>query len=221
MDSLCERHASFLIPEAACRVSCIVTSPPKPNAVIVLAHGAGAGIQHPFMKQIAEELYAQRMVTIRYNFPFMENKKRRPDGPVVAMAAVRSAIDFAITQFPEKPLFASGKSFGGRMSSQFIAHYGGGNIKGVVFLGFPLHPAGKPGTDRAAHLQQVNLPMLFLHGTKDTLAEIGLMEQVCNDLQRATLIQFQGADHSFNAPKQDLIPNLAASIASWTHTILT
>lgn len=219
MVSFSERQDYLPVSEPVGRVSCVLTEPHNPVAVLVLAHGAGAGMRHPFMQRMAEELAIFKIATLRYNFPFVENKKKRPDVPAVAMATVKAAIDFASLRLPELALFAGGKSFGGRMTSQFIAQQTLAGVKGIVFLGFPLHRPGQPGVDRAAHLMQVQIPMLFLQGTKDALAEIGLMEQVCHNLSRATLTQLEGADHSFKVPKQDLLPVLASTTAKWISTI--
>ncbi|QOI98918.1 MAG: dienelactone hydrolase family protein [Flammeovirgaceae bacterium] len=180
-----------------------------------MAHGAGAGMRHPFMQRVAEELAGHRIATIRYNFPFTENNKKRPDSPAVAMATVKAAINFASVQYPGIPLFAGGKSFGGRMTSQFIAQHGAANVKGIVFFGFPLHPAGKPGVERANHLQQLAVPMLFLQGTRDPLADVNLITKVCSDLKTATLITFEQADHSFKVSKHDLLPVLARHTVKW------
>lgn len=215
-----EKLDTFTVSDSVGAVSCLLTLPPDPLAVFVLAHGAGAGWRHPFMQRIAEELSILKIATIRYNFPFIENNKKRPDLPAVAMATVKAAIDFATLQLPELAMFAGGKSFGGRMTSQFVAQHAPERVKGIAFLGFPLHPPGRPGTDRAAHLRHVQVPMLFMQGTRDALAEIGLMEQVCNNLGRATLARFEGADHSFKVPKHDLLPVLASTTAKWISSVL-
>ncbi|MCK6618324.1 MAG: alpha/beta hydrolase [Cyclobacteriaceae bacterium] len=195
--------------------------PKRPLALIVMAHGAGAGMRHPFMQRISEELARNQVATLRYNFPFIENGKKRPDVPAVAMATVKSAIDFASEQYPDIPQFAGGKSFGGRMTSQCLAKEVYESIKGIMFLGFPLHLAGKPSTERANHLQQVAVPMLFLQGTRDPLSEIHLIEQVCTGLQTATLIKFEQADHSFRVSKRDLLPALAQHIVQWIKIVLS
>lgn len=220
MVSFSERQDYLLVSESIGRVSCVLTVPRNPVATLVLAHGAGAGMRHPFMQRIAEELAILKIAIIRYNFPFIENKKKRPDAPAVTMTTVKAAIDFAALQLPELAMVAGGKSFGGRMTSQFVAQHAPERVKGIAFFGFPLHPPGKPGVDRAAHLQHVQIPTLFLQGTKDALAEIELMEQVCNNLSMATLIKFKGADHSFKVPKHDLLPVLASTTAKWISTIL-
>jgi uncharacterized protein len=146
----------------------------------------------------------------------MEQKKKRPDFPAVAHKVVEAAIHKAHELFPKLPLLAGGKSFGGRMTSQFLSSIQASYVKGIVFVGFPLHPAGKPSADRAAHLKNVKIPMLFLQGTKDTLAEWHLIANVCAELPLSKLIRLEGADHSFKAvKKQNLIPVLASEISQW------
>ncbi|MBG9375067.1 dienelactone hydrolase family protein [Panacibacter sp. DH6] len=185
--------------------------------MIVLAHGAGADMHHSFMETLAAALAEKKIGTLRFNFPFMENKKGRPDKPEVAHATIAAAIGKACTLFPALPLFIAGKSFGGRMGSQYLALHKAPNVKGIIFYGFPLHPAGKPSTERATHLKDVQQPMLFLQGTKDTLATLHLIEEVCNDLKNATLIKLEGADHSFKAGKQDTMTMLVKETAEWLY----
>jgi len=185
----------------------------------VFAHGAGAGMSHPFMVNLSKALAKLRIGTLRYNFPYLEKGKKRPDPPAIAERTVSKAIEIAAELFPNIPLLAGGKSFGGRMTSQLLSKMESPPVKGIVFAGFPLHAAGKPGTDRAAHLADISVPMLFLQGTRDALAQIGLIGKVTADLPSATLHEFEGADHSFKAGKQDLIPTLAQSIRDWTTLI--
>jgi predicted alpha/beta-hydrolase family hydrolase len=210
-----EKLDTFTVSDSVGAVSCLLTLPPDPLAVFVLAHGAGAGMRHSFMQRIADELAGNRVAVIRYNFPFAEHKKKRPDPPAIAMDTAKAAIEYADNKFSNLALFAGGKSFGGRMTSQFISHNATVKVNGLVFLGFPLHPHGKPGTDRAAHLSRVNIPMLFLQGTNDALAKIELIKQVCSGLPGAVLKIYPGADHSFKSPAQDIMPLLAGSIAAW------
>jgi len=186
-----------------------------------LAHGAGAGagMEHTFMVTLAHALALQGIATLRFNFPFTENKKRRADVPAVAHKTIEAAIKHALENHPDLPLFVSGKSFGGRMSSQYIALHPSDKVKGLIFYGFPLHPAGKPSIDRAEHLKAVQQPMLFLQGTRDTLAEWHLIENVCSTLPKATLIKIEGADHSFKAGKQDIISILANYTNTWIDDI--
>ena len=180
-------------------VSGLLQMPARARAGLVLAHGAGAGMTHPFMTAAAQELAARGIATLRYQFPFMEQGSKRPDPPRVAHAAVRAAVDEASRHFADIPLFAGGKSFGGRMTSQAQAHSPLKNVLGLVFLGFPLHAANQPSADRARHLSDVNIPMLFLQGSRDALAQPGLLSGVIDDLgDRATLRMFTDADHSFH-----------------------
>lgn len=201
-------------------LSAEVITPEMPKAVYVFAHGAGAGMQHPFMKSLSEELATRGIASLRYNFLYMEQKKKRPDFPAVAHQAVAAAIDKARQLFPDIPLVAGGKSFGGRMTSQYLSGHPESEIAGIVFVGFPLHPAGKPGIDRATHLEKIKVPMLFLQGTRDTLAEWTLIESVTQKLATASLLKFEGADHSFKVPKQNLLPKLAEEISLWVDSIL-
>jgi uncharacterized protein len=189
--------------------------PDKPIAILVLAHGAGAGMNHAFMRSLAQELANLSIATLRYNFLYMELKKKRPDFPAVAHQAVDAAIQKAHTLSPAVPIFAGGKSFGGRMTSQFLSKHPIDFVKGIVFVGFPLHPAGKPSVERADHLKNIKAPMLFLQGTRDSLAEWNLITAVTESLTPATLIKLEGADHSFKSGKQNLIPVLAQSIKEW------
>jgi len=172
-------------------------------------------MDHSFMVSLATLLAEQGIATLRFNFPFKEQKKGRPDTPAVAHATIAAALDHAHKKFPALPLFASGKSFGGRMTSQYLAANPRSEVKGIVFDGFPLHPAGKPGIDRAEHLQQIKMPMLFLQGTKDQLATWELIESVCSTLKTATLVKIDGADHAFKAGKKEIIPLLATETQRW------
>jgi hypothetical protein len=180
-------------------VSGLLTSPASPVVAYVFGHGAGAGMAHHFMADAAAGLAAQGVATLRYNFPYMEKGSRRPDLPKVAQAAVRAAVAEAARRLPGVPLFAGGKSFGGRMSSQAQAAQALPGVKGLVFFGFPLHPAGEPSIERAKHLAMVELPMLFLQGTRDELADLDLIRSVTGRLgEKATLKTFEDADHSFH-----------------------
>jgi predicted alpha/beta-hydrolase family hydrolase len=193
---------SLSIPiEDAAPVSGLWLAPASPTACLVLAHGAGAGMTHRAMAATAEGLAARGVATLRYQFPYMERGGKRVDPPPVAHAAVRAAVAEANRRRGPAPLFAGGRSFGARMTSQAQAAGPLADVRGLVFFAFPLHPAGKPGTERAAHLARVAIPMLFLQGTKDTLAELPLLEGVVADLgRRATLSLFPKADHSFHVP---------------------
>jgi hypothetical protein len=182
-------------------VSGILLVPVRPVACYVLAHGAGAGMAHPFMAAVAEGLHARHMATLRYQFPYMERGSKRPDRPALAHATVRAAVASAAVVTPALPLIAGGKSFGARMTSQAQAQMPLPNVDGLAFLGFPLHPAGKPSDDRAAHLSQVRIPMLFLQGTRDALAEGRVLAKVLEGLSPAPVSYLiEQADHSFHVP---------------------
>ena len=197
------------------KVSAEYIIPPNPIAIITLAHGAGAGMNHSFMIAVANMLAESNVASLRFNFPFTENKKFRPDSPAVAHQTIEEAIANAHKSYPDLPLFAAGKSFGGRMSSQYISTNPSAEVKGLIFYGFPLHPAGKPSIERADHLKNIKMPMLFLQGTKDTLATLNLIESVCDALPKATLIKFQNADHSFKAGKENNIEALCNETVNW------
>lgn len=208
--------------DASRRVSALLGAPADARACYVLAHGAGAGMRHPFMAQIAEALAARGIATLRYQFPYMEQGSRRPDVPAVAHAAVRAAVAEAARAMPGVALVAGGKSFGGRMTSQAQAATPLSGVRGLVFLGFPLHPAGKPSDERAAHLADVRVPMLFLQGTRDDLAELSLLRPVVERLgSNARLVLFDDADHSFHVPARsgrkdaDVLAALADAISAW------
>jgi predicted alpha/beta-hydrolase family hydrolase len=192
-----------------------LTAPKKMRAIMTFAHGAGAPMGHPFMTAMSKELEQLGIGTFRFNFPFMENKKGRPDTPAVAHATIEAAANHVHKEFPKVDLYLSGKSFGGRMSSQFAAKGEIDFIKGLVFFGFPLHAPGNPSTDRADHLKEIKVPMLFLQGTRDALADLQLMTQVTKGLKTATLVKFEGADHSFKSGKKNLLPELASSVNDW------
>src|SRR5437773_7056522 len=176
------------------RVSGLLQAPSDARACYVLAHGAGAGMAHPFLAAIANGLAERGVATLRYQFPYMEQGSRRPDAPKPAHATVRAAVLEASRLVPELALFAGGKSFGGRMTSQAQAASPLRGVRGLVFLGFPLHPAGRPSDERAKHLFDVQIPMLFLQGTRDQLADLQLMQALAGNLgARATLILLQDA----------------------------
>ena len=204
------------------RVSGLLIRPAEAQACYVLAHGAGAGMTHPFMQAMAAKLAERSVATLRYQFPYMERGSRRPDPPKIAQAAVRAAVAEAARLLPELPLFAGGKSFGGRMTSQAQAASPLPQVRGIVFLGFPLHPAGKPAEERAQHLVEVKVPMLFLQGTRDELASLDLLRPVIARLgDKARLAPFDEADHSFHVPARsgrkdaEVLAELADTIAAW------
>lgn len=201
----------------------LLVLPPNATAMLVLAHGAGAGMRHPFLEAIAQALAARGIGTFRYEFAYMEKKSRRPDPPAVAMARVREAVLEAAREAPGVPLIAGGKSFGGRMTSTAQSAEPLDGVRGLVFLGFPLHPPGKRGAERAEHLAKVGVPMLFLQGTRDDFADLALLRPVVGRLgDRATLHLVDGADHSFRLPKSsgrtasEVLEELAQAIENWT-----
>lgn len=210
----------FEVPGAG-RVSALVVHPPGATIGYVLAHGAGAGMRHPFLEALAARLASRRIATFRYQFPYMEAKRRRPDSPPVAVATVRAAVAAARARLPGLPLIAGGKSFGGRMTSTAAAEEPLAGVRGLAFLGFPLHPPGKPGIARAEHLDRVTVPMLFLQGTRDEFAEVSLLKQVIVRLaRRAAYHPVDGGDHSFRVRKStargvDVLDELAETISRW------
>jgi uncharacterized protein len=192
------------------------------RCLYVFAHGAGAGMNHPFMHRVAEALEVRGIATHRYEFPYMQAGKSRPDPPAIAEAAVRAAVIEAARAVPDVPIFAGGKSFGGRMTSQAQASQPMPGVRGLVFFGFPLHPPGRPGTSRAEHLAAVDVPMLFLQGTRDEFAQLDLLQRVVRDLgDRATLHLVDEGDHSFKVPKRtgktemDVMNELADAFQQW------
>lgn len=182
---------------------------------MTLAHGAGAGMNHSFMTALAASLSEAGIATLRFNFPFVEHKKGRPDTPAVAHQTIAAAITNAHETFPSLPIFAAGKSFGGRMTSQYLSVHARPEVKGIIFYGFPLHASGKPSIDRAGHLNDVKVNMLFLQGTKDELASWDLIRSVCSSLPKAKLVKIEGANHMFKAGKQDTMPLLVNATRDW------
>jgi len=212
----------------ATRVSGLLLVPPKASACFVFAHGAGAGMAHPFMAAVANGLAEREIATLRYQFPYMEKRGKRPDPPQVAHAAVRAAVAEVRGRLPKLPLIAGGKSFGGRMTSQAQAAAPLEGVVGLAFFGFPLHPAKKPSRERAVHLADVTIPMLFLQGTRDALAELSELEPVCKSLgKRATLKLFEDADHSFHVPARtgrkdaEVLSQVLDAFVIWTLNIRT
>ena len=206
---------SLKVSDSIGTVSAECIAPEKSKCIMTLVHGAGAGMHHAFMVTLANSLAAVNIATLRFNFPFTENKKGRPDTPAVAHQTIEAAIVKAQELFPKLPLFVSGKSFGGRMSSQYLSTHHNTKVKGIIFYGFPLHPQDKPSIERADHLKDVKIPMLFLQGTRDELATWNLIEEVCSSLKPATLIRIEGANHAFKAGKQDIIQLLANTTRDW------
>lgn len=204
------------------RVSGLLLVPAGAGAAYVLAHGAGAGMTHPFLEAAAGGLFERGVATLRFQFPAMQRGSRRVDPPKVAQAAVRAAVAEAARRLPGLPLFAGGKSFGGRMSSQAQADAPLAGVRGLAFLGFPLHPAGRPSDERAAHLAGVDIPMLFLQGSRDDLAHLALLEPVVAKLgAHATLVAFPDADHSFHVPARtgrkdgEVLDAVLDALAGW------
>lgn len=189
--------------------------PEQPVCLMTLAHGAGAGMQHAFMVSLATSLAEAGIATLRFNFPFTEGQKGRPDTPAVAHATIAAALDRAHADYPSLPLFAAGKSFGGRMTSQYLAEHPRPEVRGIVFYGFPLHPPGKPSVERAEHLKKIRILMLFLQGTKDDLATWDLIYSVCASLFKARLVKLEGVNHAFRAGKKDSIPLLVTATKDW------
>jgi predicted alpha/beta-hydrolase family hydrolase len=187
-----------------------------------MAHGAGAGMAHPFMEAMANVLAGRGIATLRYQFPYMEQGSKRPDTPKLAQATVRAAVAEAARLVPELPLFAGGKSFGGRMTSQAQAASPLSGVRGLIFLGFPLHPAGRPSDERGTHLFDVQIPMLFMQGTRDQLADLLLLQSLVGKLgARAALKLFQDGDHSFHVPARtgrkdtEVMAEMSDALADW------
>ena len=207
----------------AASVSALLLRPENARACFVFAHGAGAGISHPFMEAIATGLYERGIATLRYQFPYMERRSRRPDAPPLCHATVRAALTHLPRLAGTLPLFAGGKSFGGRMTSQAQTAAALAGVRGLVFLGFPLHPAKEPAATRGEHLTHVLIPLLFLQGTRDELADLTLLEPLIERLgERATLHRIEAADHSFHVPARagrsdhQVRCELADRISAWT-----
>jgi uncharacterized protein len=205
----------------------LLDGPPDARALMVLAHGAGAGMRHPFLESVARGLVERGIATFRYEFEYMERRGRRPDQPAVATARVREAAAAAAQAAPGLPLLAGGKSFGGRMTSTAQAAEPLPGVRGLVFFGFPLHPPGRPGITRAEHLDAVRVPMLFLQGTRDEFAQLELLRPVVDRLGAgATLHLIEGGDHSFKVAKKsgrtpaDVMTELLDRIAGWASTAL-
>ena len=210
------------VPGFGAEVSAMLMEPEHTRGLYVLAHGAGAGMRHPFMDAIASRLAGHGIATLRYNFLYMEQRKKSPDREPVLIATVRAAVAAGVEAAHGVPVIAGGKSMGGRMTSRAAAEEPLAGVVGLAFLGFPLHPPGQPGISRAEHLQRVHVPMLFLEGTRDTFADLDLLRPVIAKLGgRATLHIEEGADHSFHVQKRSgrddaqVLDSLAAAIAEW------
>ena len=209
------------------RISGLLQAPGQARACYILAHGAGAGMTHPFMAAMATGLVERSIATLRYQFPYTEHGSKRPDAPGLAQAAVRAAVLEASRLVPELALFAGGKSFGGRMTSQAQAASPLPGVRGLVFLGFPLHSPGRPSVQRGKHLSEVQIPMLFLQGDRDDFANLQLLRTLCEELgARATLKLFPDADHSFHVPARtgrtdsEVRVQLLDALAEWIEMVI-
>ncbi|MGC1177556.1 MAG: alpha/beta family hydrolase [Methyloceanibacter sp.] len=220
-------HLVTITVDDARRVSGLLQAPKEAHICYVLAHGAGAGMSHPFMAALADGLAERRIATLRYQFPYMEHGSKRPDAPKLAQATVRAAVAEASHLVPKLALVAGGKSFGGRMTSQAHAESPLPGVRGLVFLGFPLHAIGRPSEERAKHLFEVETPMLFLQGTRDALADMHLMQRLAQQLgPRATLKLLSDADHSFHVPARggrkdaEVRAEVLDALAAWVEIVV-
>ena len=215
-----EPNKKWLISDKIGQVSGILQLNERSKCILVLGHGAGAGMHHDFMAVLAQALYELDIGVVRYNFPYMEKGKRRPDFPAVAHLTISTVVQ-DMDNVTDLPILLSGKSFGGRMASQWVSKYNPPQVKGLVFYGFPLHGIGKDGTERAEHLNAISIPMLFLQGTRDKLARKDLIQKVSQQLDSAILKFIELGDHSFKVPKrsgrthEDIIQDLATMTNEW------
>lgn len=221
-----EKNIRFAVQYAG-EVSAVLLRPSSAECLLLMAHGAGAGMNHSFMTTMADQLAAERVATFRFQFPYMEQRRRIPDHAKVLTVTVAAAVQAGSEAAPDLPLFAGGKSLGGRMTALAAAQQPLGNVRGLVFFGFPLHPPDKPGTKRAERLPLVKLPMLFLQGTRDKLADLKLLRPICAELgARATLHIIETADHSFHVLKSSgksdaqVLGELARTVGTWTQSLL-
>src|SRR5437762_967460 len=222
-----QKELTFAVGDGVGSVSALLLRPDVARLLYVLAHGAGAGMRHPFLESIAQRLAARGIATLRYQFPYMERRAGRPDSLAIAAATVRAAVTEAARVAPGLPLVAGGKSFGGRMTSTAQAEAPLPGVRGLLFLGFPLHPPGKPGDKRAEHLDRVQIPMLFLQGDRDEFADLKLLKPVVKRLgERAKLHLVEGGDHSFKVLKRsgrtdaDVMSELADAMVRWAAGIV-
>lgn len=218
-------RGDVLVEGTTAKVSTLALTPDRPRFAYVLAHGAGAGMEHPFLERVARRLAERGVATLRYQFPYMEQGRRRPDPRHLLLSTVRTVVRRAQEIFAGVPVFAGGKSMGGRMTSNAAAEEPLPGLRGLIFLGFPLHPPGKPGVERAAHLEGLEVPMLFLQGTRDNFARLDLLEPICRRLN-ATLHIVQEGDHSFKVLKRtgrdedDVMDDLAGTVSTWGDRVL-
>jgi predicted alpha/beta-hydrolase family hydrolase len=226
--SLTKKSLRIKISKTIGDVSALFYTPPKAKFVMVFAHGAGAGMKNKFMESVSIALAEEGIATLRFNFPYMEKGKKVPDTKPVCCAAISAAIEKASALSPKLPIFAGGKSFGGRMTSTAASEGMLNNVKGIVFFGFPLHAPGKPSNERAEHLYKVEIPMLFLQGTRDSLASLDLLKPVIKKLgSKAGLFIVDGADHSFHVPKDnklkdtDVVKLLCREVRKWMEHALS
>jgi len=224
MKKIKTKELRFQATKSSGNVSAVLRVPEDAEYLLVLAHGAGAGMNHPFMEMLSVKLAEKNFAVFRYQFPYFEKGKRSPDPPNILTATVRSAVETASNQLKHLPIFAGGKSLGGRMTSTADSTEALPNVKGIIFFGFPLHAPGKPSSDRAEHLFKVNVPMLFLQGTRDKLADLNLLKPVIKKLKdKAELNIIEGADHSFHVLKssgrtdEKVIEELAESGRVWAN----
>ena len=223
-----EQEIRFTASKSSGEVSAILLRPENARWLMVLAHGAGAGIRHPFMTGLARSLAHYGIATFRYQFPYMEQGRRSPDPPPILVKTVRSAVDTARENCGDLPLLAGGKSLGGRMTSTAASQEALPGVQGIVFFGFPLHAPGKPSDERGEHLFKVRLPMLFLEGTRDQLADLKLLRPLCDRLEalgKVRLHIIEGGDHSFHVPKksgrtdEDVLEELGKVVADWASAL--
>jgi uncharacterized protein len=216
----------FQATKSSGNVSAVLITPEDAKYLLVLAHGAGAGMNHPFMEMLSEKLSKKNFAVFRFQFPYFEKGKRSPDPPNILTATVRSAIETASNKLKDLPVYAGGKSLGGRMTSTAASKEALPNVKGIIFFGFPLHAPGRPSSDRSEHLFVINIPMLFLQGTRDKLADLNLLKPVIKKLKsKAELHIIDGADHSFHVLKssgrtdEQVIEELAKLTQEWVKKI--
>ncbi|HXC34198.1 MAG TPA: alpha/beta family hydrolase [Verrucomicrobiae bacterium] len=223
---MADREALRFAVEGAGEVSALLDRPANARRILVLAHGAGAGMSHPFLEKLTARFAELGTATLRYQFPYMEQRRRIPDRPSLLTATVAAAVKTASELAPGIPLFAGGKSMGGRMTSQAAAEGLLAGVAGLIFFGFPLHPPNRPGTKRADHLADVKLPMLFLQGSRDAFADLKLLRPICAKLGKlATLHVVPDADHSFRVPKKSgksedqILMELAETASQWADEV--